>query len=397
MAMSLFGAACGSSGDKSEESAGEAPEASGHSDSKDAGTAEGLHVRLTQLLGEHVTLASFATGSALGGNTKAFEAAAAELGNNTSDLTDAVGSVYPKGKDPFKGLWQSHIDMFVRYTQATAKGDKAAQGVEVTKLTQYANDVGVFFSGANPNLPKDAVTALVKDHVLDLKGVVDAQAAKDFTGAYTKIRDGYHHMDMIGGALAGAIAKQFPTKFSGAADSKKAALHTTLTQQFGEHVALAAAATGNALAGDTKAASAAAAALNGNTDDLTNSVASVYPQAKTPFKGLWQSHIDMFVRYAGAKGSGDQAAQDKEVQNLTKYTVDVGAFFAGANPNLNKDTLAAGVKEHVLGLKEAVDALAAKDYPKAFSSLREAYLHMDGLGAALSAAIAKQFPDKFPA
>jgi hypothetical protein len=90
-----------------------------------------------------------------------------------------------------------------------ATKDKAKTDKAVSDLIAYAEAFGTFLSQANPNLPKDAVTNLVKDHILTLKAVVDAQAAGDQGKAYA-------HMTMIADPLSAAIAKQFPAKFGGA-------------------------------------------------------------------------------------------------------------------------------------------------------------------------------------
>jgi hypothetical protein len=58
------------------------------------------------------------------------------------------------------------------------------------------------------------VADLVKTHVLTLKDVIHAQAAKDPVKAYTALRMAASHMHMIADPLADAIAKQFPAKYS---------------------------------------------------------------------------------------------------------------------------------------------------------------------------------------
>ena len=68
-------------------------------------------------------------------------------------------------------------------------------------------------ASANPNLPKDVVAGLVKDHILTLKPVIDAQAAGDQPKVYTLLRFATGHMRMIADPLAEAIVKQFPQKF----------------------------------------------------------------------------------------------------------------------------------------------------------------------------------------
>ena len=78
----------------------------------------------------------------------------------------------------------------------------------------YTQDFGAFLSAANPNLPKSVVADLVKDHVVTLKDVIDAQASKDPGRAYTALRSAAGHMQMIADPMAEAIVKQFPDKFA---------------------------------------------------------------------------------------------------------------------------------------------------------------------------------------
>jgi hypothetical protein len=174
-----------------------------------------LRVALNKLLAEHATLAASATGAALRGRKIEFGAAAEALDMNSQDLAKAIGSVYgQEAGDAFLPLWRKHIGFFVDYTMAKAAGSKKKQDKAVNDLLQYAEDFGAFLSSANPNLPKDAVAELVKTHIVSLKDVVDAQAAKNSKLAYQKIREASHHMQMIADPLAAAIAKQFPEKFA---------------------------------------------------------------------------------------------------------------------------------------------------------------------------------------
>lgn len=81
-------------------------------------------------------------------------------------------------------------------------------------LVKYSEDFGAFLSSANPNLPKNAVAELVKGHVVTLKDVVDAQAAKEWPMVYNNLRTAASHMAMIADPLGIAIAKQFPEKYA---------------------------------------------------------------------------------------------------------------------------------------------------------------------------------------
>jgi hypothetical protein len=187
-----------------------------HSDSVTVvANASALRVTLNTLLQEHIYLAAGATGAALGGRTAEFQAAANALDGNSVDLSKAIGSVYgPDAGTAFLALWRKHIGFAVDYTTGVATNDQAKQTRAVNDLVQYTQDFGAFLSSANPNLPKGAVADLVKTHVLTLKDVIDAQAAKDQAKAYRSLRTAAGHMQMIADPLAEAIAKQFPQRFA---------------------------------------------------------------------------------------------------------------------------------------------------------------------------------------
>lgn len=200
-------------------------------------------------------------------------------------------------------------------------------------------------------------------------------------------------------ALVGAACgKSEDAKTSGGSGALSAAatLRVDLDALLKEHVALAAIAVSNALAGNAKGFEAAAGALDGNSVDLAKAIGSIYgKEAQDAFLPLWRSHIGFFVDYTNGVAAGDEKRQNKAVTDLTQYTKDFGAFLAGANPNLTKDAVADLVLDHVLGLKGVVDSVAAGKYSVAYPALREATGHMGMIASALAEAITKQFPDKF--
>jgi len=359
--------------------------------------AAGLRVGLNALLSEHIYLAAAATNAALGGRQPEFEAAAAALDANSVDVARAIGSVYgPDAEKAFLPLWRRHIGMVVDYTVGVATSDRARQDNAVNDLVGYTQDFGAFLSGANPNLPKSAVADLVRHHVLTLKAVIDAQAAKDQDRAFTALRTGAGHMQMIADPLAGAIVKQFPDRIAGASDTPAAALRTTLNLALREHVYLAAAATNAALGGRDAEFKAAAGALDANSVAIAKAIGSVYgADAEKAFLPLWRKHIGMVVDYTVGKATKDQAKQDRAVGDLLGYTQDFGAFLSGANPNLPKAVVADLAKHHVVTLKDVIDAQAAKDQARAFVAERTGAGHMQMIADPLAEAIVKQFPDRF--
>jgi copper chaperone CopZ len=177
--------------------------------------AANLRNTLNLALREHAILAAMATGSALGGRTTEFNAAAGAVDANSIDVAKAIGSVYGADAErAFLPLWRKHIGFVVDYTMGLATKDKAKQDKAVSDLVLYADDFGAFLSSANPNLPKSAVADLVKGHILTLKDVVDAQAAREWPKVYSNLRLATSHMAMIADPLGAAIAKQFPDRYA---------------------------------------------------------------------------------------------------------------------------------------------------------------------------------------
>ncbi|MGZ8693940.1 MAG: hypothetical protein ACXWYS_00715 [Gaiellaceae bacterium] len=182
-----------------------------------------------------------------------------------------------------------------------------------------------------------------------------------------------------------------------AAKPTAADLRVTLDRLLGEHAQLAVAATRAGLNGSSDF-NAIAKSLDANSVDLANAIGSLYgAKARNQFlnsKFGWRAHIGFFVDYTVATAKGDKAGQTKAVNNLKGYIGASASFFNGATGVPTK-TLVAGLTEHIMQLKDQVDAYHAKRYAKAAALTRASYEHMFMLGDALAAGIAKKFPQKF--
>lgn len=192
LALALAGAACATT---------ESPDATPDTSAAVSDT----RAALDQLLGEHVYLASIATGHALGGRSDEFTAAAAALEDNSRAISAALAAPLGKTSEQVFELWDSHVQMVVRYTQAVAGGDDAAAGEEVQNLLAYAATFGSVIGDAT-GLPPATVEELVVGHITTLKSVIDAQAKGKHAKASSAVREAYAHMDMIAEPLARAIA-----------------------------------------------------------------------------------------------------------------------------------------------------------------------------------------------
>lgn len=176
--------------------------------------AAGLRVLLNSINREHANLASIALRKGFDGATD-FEASFKALDNNSVEIGNSITSVYgPEAGATFLEIWRSHIVFFKNYTVASKTGDQAGKDKAVKDLAGYVDRISTFLSQANPNLPYAAVSTLVSTHVGLLKDTIDRYFMGDLTGSYTQ----QHATDMqigtgVADAVAGAIVKQFPTKF----------------------------------------------------------------------------------------------------------------------------------------------------------------------------------------
>ncbi|HXH84830.1 MAG TPA: copper amine oxidase N-terminal domain-containing protein, partial [Candidatus Tectomicrobia bacterium] len=199
-----------------------------------------------------------------------------------------------------------------------------------------------------------------------------------------------------GGPAAGPRHAASPGHAGTTSATSAAELRASVNALLAEHVVLAAAATGAALGGREAEFAAAAEALDGNSVDIARAIGSVYgADAERAFLPLWRRHIGFVVDYTTGVATQDRGKQEQAVASLVAYSRDLGAFLGAANPNLPKAVVADLVKHHVVTLKEVVDAQAGTDPRRTQQAVRAAYAHMQRIGDPLSAAIARQFPERF--
>lgn len=359
-----------------------------------------LRAALDSILSEHAYLAVITMQKGIDGS-KDFAAAAGQLGENTDELSAAVGSVY--GEDAgnqFKTIWSSHIGYFVDYVTATAEKDEEGRKKAVANLDNYRVEQADFLDKATEGRlkAKDLEEGL-KMHVDQLIWAFDSYGAGDYGKAYTSLTESMHHMFGTGKGLSWAITEQFPEKFDNfSVDTPEADLREALNSEFSAHAALAILAMQKGIDG-AEDFEAVVAALNENTMDLTKSVESVYGvEGGKQFNEIWSSHIGFFVDYVTATAGDDEAAKEKAMKDLDGYRKVQAEFLDTATEGrLKAADLEEGLKGHVDQLLAAFNSYVDEDYDKAYDSIHEAYSHMFGVGTALAGAVVDQHPEKFAA
>src|SRR5262249_6278922 len=150
----------------------------------------------------------------LAGNKAAAAAAEKQVVANARQIADAIVPFYGKeAGDKLFGLLAGHYGAVKEYLEATAAGSKTKQDAAFQKLVANAGEIAKFLSGANPNLPYDAVNGLLLAHGGHHVKEIQELKAKKYADEAQTWEEMKKHMYVIADALAGAIAKQFPAKF----------------------------------------------------------------------------------------------------------------------------------------------------------------------------------------
>jgi hypothetical protein len=181
--------------------------------SSSASTAPKLHAAMRSLWQSHVERTRAYAMAVKAGDATAAKKAADEVVSNAMQIADAVGGFYgPAAGKQMLTLLAGHWGAVKAMTDAQHAGDAAGDAKAMQDLTANAGEIAKFLSGANPNLPEDAVRGLLMTHGAHhakqiseiMKGDTQAEAA-----TFRMMRT---HMDTLADALSDGIAKQFPVK-----------------------------------------------------------------------------------------------------------------------------------------------------------------------------------------
>jgi len=132
---------------------------------------------------------------------------------NAKQIAGAIAPFYGQAaSDKLFTLLAGHYGAVKQYLDAGT--DKAKQDAAITALNDNAGQIATFLSGANPNLPKEAVLAMLAahggHHILQIQQLRAKQYDQE-AQTWTAMKS---HMYKLADTLAGAIAKQFPDKFA---------------------------------------------------------------------------------------------------------------------------------------------------------------------------------------
>jgi hypothetical protein len=151
-----------------------------------------------------------------------------------------------------------------------------------------------------------------------------------------------------------------------------------------------------AAVGDAPDATAAAARLLKNQEDIGNAIVPVYGKdAGSQLTGLLKQHILIAVDLVAAAKSGDQKKFESEDKKWTKNAEDIAGLLSNANPNWPKSDVVDLLSLHLKLTKDEAVARLQKNWDDDVKAFDDIYTEINTLADTLTDGILKQFPAKF--
>jgi len=124
----------------------------------------------------------------------------------------------------------------------------------------------------------------------------------------------------------------------------------------------------------------------------------------TPFYGearsqalftLLVGHVAAIKEYSAGTVAGIQSQQDAALGLLASNADEIGAFFSGVNPYLQKDTVRGLIAAHATHHVLQINQYKKKEYAKLEASWPMMRQHVYVIADTLTEALVKQFPTEF--
>ncbi|WP_342622456.1 hypothetical protein [Pseudomonas alkylphenolica] len=149
-------------------------------------------------------------------------------------------------------------------------------------------------------------------------------------------------------------------------------------------------------AGNRQHADVASQQVVSNATAIANSIAPLYGQpAADQLLKLLAGHWGAVKQYSDASVSQSASGKQAAVNDLGSNAKALAKFLSTANPNLPEATLNTMLAAHGGHHIAQIDELGKKDYKAEAVTWQHMREHILGLADALTAALVKQFPDKF--
>jgi hypothetical protein len=354
--------------------------------------AADFRIRLDLLLGEHVLI--IAKQSSAPARPAEYTSYLLLLTTNSTDITELVRSAMGDSvASRFEQIWNAQNNYLVNYTIGLATHNKAESdtafsglsGTFVPQFSQFLNDV--------TQIPSGLIDPLVRQHMLEMKAMLDDQLAENYGRLYSDIRTSYADATLIGDAIAPRIAGRLPDKFPGNASSPAVDLRASLNIRLQEHSYLATMRT-NAIVGRRSAEQVAAAgALVENASALDAVFTDLFGASSAAgFDHAWAAGNAAMIAYASApteasKQSALGQMSDAFVTQLSAWLADI------TDPGTDASSLV--LPSELQAVVTVIDDQRAKSWSRLAADDRSAAASTEVVADLIAAAAIAKLPARF--
>ena len=178
--------------------------------------------------------------------------------------------------------------------------------------------------------------------------------------------------------------------------SKYLATDAALRDLWGEHIFWVREVVVHLATKDTDAANAAEQEVVANAKQIAGAIEPFYgkPASEQLFK-LLAGHYGAIKAHAQATLANDQANAKKALNEALANAGEIAKFLSGANPNLPEATLRGLLTAHGSHHVQQNQQIAARKFADEAKTWEAMKNHIYAVADALTAGLAKQFPEKF--
>ena len=320
------------------------------------------------------------------------DAAVVALEDSADELVDTVESAYDADTARrFRRRWAQYS------TEVTQANDpKENTSVQQRRRLQAGDGLATLMAEiTGDRMEADGTAALLRMATRQFLAHGEALAKADHEAVYASQREAFADMVTIGRAFAAGTSEHQPDRYPGPRSSGPLELRSALRQLVGEHTLLADTVLRRASLG-AKDFSAAAAALNGNTEDLIVAFESVYAESTDEFGAAWRDRISGLADYTVAAVESPKTRK-RHRRQVAETNAEIATLLAEASDdNIDADAVAQTLGEHTEALLAALDAYLGKDFETAGEQSLQAYGSGAELADSLAEGIVAHRPDEFP-
>jgi hypothetical protein len=358
-----------------------------------ASKAADFRIRLDLLLGEHVII--IAKQSSAPARQAEYASYLRLLTTNGADLRELLRSAMGDSVAArFDQIWSAQNDDLVSYTIGQVTHDKAKADAAMASITgTFIPQFSQFLSDVT-QIQTSLITQLLTRNMLEMRQMLNDQAAQNYTGLYADIRSSYAHAFEVGDTLAPQIVGRFPDKFPGDVVGRAANLRVFLNLNWEEYSYLSTMRT-SAVIGRRRAEQAAATGALANNASAIEAVLTGLFDAPSAlqFDHIWAAGSAATISYASASTA---TAKQRALSVLTDTFITQLSSWLVDSIGVTADTSQPALETQLEALVTVIDDQRSKSGSTLAADDRSAGASSEVVADLIAAAAIAKLPPAIP-